>query len=87
MEPSPADYKEYGVVRKVENASLENVETRRADGDDDADEDIDSAMEAAAKAEAEAAAAAAEAQRKAEKMEILRQRAEAALARRKQKKN
>ncbi len=65
----------------------ETVETESTDIDiDDDDSVLDDleAMEAeVAKATAEAEAAAAEAQRKAEKMELLKQRAEAAMARRK----
>ena len=48
--------------------------------------ELQKAIEDAAKAEAEAEAAAAEAKRKAEKMEMLKKRAEEAMARRKQKK-
>ena len=57
------------------------------DDDEDDDEDDATAMEKALQeAQAEADAAEAEAKRKAEKMELLRKRAEEAMARRKKKK-
>jgi hypothetical protein len=65
----------------------ELVEDDEQEDNDDKDEaEYTKAMEEAAKAEEEAATAASEAKRKVEKMEMLRKRAEEALAKRKQKK-
>ena len=62
------------------------MDSQQQEEDGDDDDDLEKAMEQAAKAQEEAEAAAAEAQRKAEKMEMLKKRAEAAMARRKERK-
>jgi len=70
----------------AEQAAQENGATMEDDFEDKDDAELEKAMKEVAKAQEEAEVAASEAKRKAEKMELLRKRAEEAIAKRKQKK-